>query len=162
MKKITFIIFVYFLINIKKIHSISCSPQNCPPLQGICYKNQCICSKDFVTVNNQYIKNYGVSCNYETKNRFIAFLLEFFFPFGVGHLYAEKKYLAMIKFSFFLIFLFGYCGQLCCLQKPINKGIVFVSIIFLLDILVWFSMQIFDIVCYALGYYYDGNGVIMN
>ena len=160
--KINFIlIFIYFL-SIKKIHSISCSPQNCPPLQGICYKNQCVCSKDFVTVNNQYIKNYGISCNYQTKNRFIAFLLEFFFPFGVGHLYAEKKYLAIIKFSFFLIFLFGYCGQLCCLQKPINKGIIFVSVIFLLDLLLWILMQIFDIICYALGYYYDGNGVIMN
>jgi hypothetical protein len=101
-----------FLITLLKINiCLKCSPSNCPPLQGICEKNVCICSKNFKTVNNQYIKSYGINCNYQIKYKLIAFLLELFFPIGVGHIYAEKTNMAILKFTLFVIFILSFCGE---------------------------------------------------
>ena len=153
-------IFLYFLI-IKTLFCAGCSPSNCPPLQGVCDKNVCVCAKDYATVDNEYIKSYGISCNYQTKTKFIAFILELFFPIGVGHIYAEKTYMAILKFSLFLVFIFSFCGELCCLKSKINNCLICLSFIFILDFLAWFSIQLMDIVSYGLGYYTDGNGVPM-
>jgi hypothetical protein len=149
-----------FLITLLKINiCLKCSPSNCPPLQGICEKNVCICSKNFKTVNNQYIKSYGINCNYQIKYKLIAFLLELFFPIGVGHIYAEKTNMAILKFTLFVIFILSFCGELCCLKSKINNSVICLSFIFLLNFFAWISIQIIDIVSYGLGYYNDGNAV---
>ena len=146
---------------IKIYYCAGCSPSNCPPLQGVCDKNVCVCAKDYATVDNEYIKSYGISCNYQTKTKFIAFILELFFPIGVGHIYAEKTYMAILKFCLFLVFIFSFCGELCCLKSKINSCLIFLSVIFILDFLAWMIVQLIDIVSYGLGYYTDGNGVPM-
>ena len=77
--------------------------RNCPSTKGMCSNNQCICNEKYITINNKDFRDNGIYCNYGLKSRFIAFLLEFFFPFGVGHFYSGKIYLATIKLSLFVI-----------------------------------------------------------
>ena len=69
--------------------------------------------------------------------------------------------MAILKFSLFIVFLFSFCGELCCLKSKINSCLIFLSVIFILDFLAWMIVQLIDIVSYGLGYYTDGNGVPM-
>ena len=152
---------ILLLLSIISPISPTCTPSNCPPLQGICSNNECICSRDFLTVNNAYIKNNGVFCNYETKSHFLAFLLELFLPFGVGHLYAENLTLATVKFCLFVVLVVCFVSILCTLQTNVNKMIVALSAILVITLLSLICFEIFDIIFYALNKYKDGNGVIM-
>lgn len=136
-----------------------CTLMNCPLMQGVCAGEVCVCGNGFVTVNKITDGHY---CNYKSKQRLIAFLLEFFFPFGVGHLYAENLLLAIIKFSLFALFLSLFCLELCCLQTKLGGCLVVVSFVFVVDIIIWIGFQMVDIIGYALGYYTDGYGVKMN
>ncbi|MCQ2817044.1 MAG: hypothetical protein MJ252_07245 [archaeon] len=152
-----FITLILLLFNF--IFTQGCNYSNCPPLQGVCFNNQCICGKGYATVNNEYINSNGISCNYKTKSQFIAFLLEFFFPIGVGHLYSERTLMASIKFGIFVFFLIGFCSELCLLKTAMNKCIICLSIFFILDIIIWFGIQLVDLCGFALGFYKDGHGV---
>ena len=49
-------------------------------------------------------------CSYRQKNQFMAFLLEFLFPFGVGHFYAGRVTFGGYK----LLCAFGPLAILCC------------------------------------------------
>ena len=91
--------FLLILISFSLIQSVTsvCNALNCPPLRGLCSNDICVCEEGFTTVNNKYIKNNGIFCNYILKSRYIAFLLEFFFPFGAGHFYTGKTILSTIK-----------------------------------------------------------------
>lgn len=136
-----------------------CSYANCPALQGVCDNNTCLCGNGFMTVEQL---NDGKFCNYKTKSKFIAFLFEFFFPFGVGHLYAENATLAMIKFSLFMIFFLSFCFELCFLQAKVGKCLLFITFIFIVDLILWILLQLVDLIGYSLGYYTDGNGIQMH
>ena len=85
-----------YILYIYKVTS-ACNPANCPPLRGLCSNNICVCQERFVAVNNKYIKNNGVFCDCVLKSRSIAFVLEFFSPFGAGHFYAEKQFLQVLN-----------------------------------------------------------------
>ena len=61
---------------IKIYYCAGCSPSNCPPLQGVCDKNVCVCAKDYATVDNEYIKSYGISCNYFSLLELAIFMLK--------------------------------------------------------------------------------------
>ena len=149
---------------IKSVNSI-CDATNCPPLRGICSNDQCICENGFTTVNNNQIKNNGVFCNYILKSRYIAFILEFFFPFGAGHFYSGKTILASVKLGLFVILIISLISILCLVAKnrnTTNAGSVILSIVIVLSLLTIILMQIFDLIAYAAGIYSDGNGVEMN
>ncbi|MCQ2817334.1 MAG: hypothetical protein MJ252_08730 [archaeon] len=161
MKNIFFtLLSVFILFSLLEYSYPICTVGNCPPLQGYCFNDKCMCARNYMTVSNEYISNKaGINCNYKTKSKFIAFILEFFFPIGVGHLYTENITFAIIKFSLFAFFIFAFCFQLCCLKKPIGKCLIAISILFILDFASWLVLQIADITGYALGLYKDGNGV---
>ena len=147
---------------IKSAYSV-CNTVNCPPLRGICNADLCICEDGFTTVNNKYIKNNGIFCNYRLKYRFVAFLLEFFFPFGVGHFYSGKKILASIKFGLFALMIIMCCTTLCCVNvKAINSCSFVISLILILSLIGLIIMEIFDLLFYAIGFYNDGNGIEMS
>ena len=154
-------LFLVTLCLIKSAYSV-CNSVNCPPLRGICSADLCVCEDGFTTVNNKYIKNNGIFCNYRLKYKFVAFLLEFFFPFGVGHFYSGKKILASIKLGFFVLMIIMCCAALCCVNvKAINSCSFVISLILILSIIGLFIMQICDLLFYAIGFYNDGNGIEM-
>jgi hypothetical protein len=134
-----------------------CNYENCPLLQGVCYEDNCLCSYGFKT----YMKTNDpvIYCNYKQRSRMTAFFLEFFFPIGLGHLYAGKITLALIKFGLFIGFFIGLCGELMCIKLNFEKLVVCSAFTLLADMCLWISIQLVDLVCYALGYYSDGNGV---
>jgi hypothetical protein len=135
-----------------------CTITNCPLFQGICFKNYCHCSHDYST----YITSETypiIYCNYHLKSKYTAFFLELFFPFGVGHLYAENAVLAIIKFLSFTMILCSCCGILFSISlEHKNDGIQCFSLLFILMIVVWLLLQIIDLVCYSMAVYMDGNG----
>ena len=139
-------LFIFMVINclIKTSYSI-CNTVNCPPLRGICKENQCICENGFITVNNKIIQNNGVNCNYHLKNRIVAFLLEFFFPFGAGHFYSGKSLLAVIKLFLFIFLICMCCSVLCCVAaKNANTCSVILCAIVFLCIISLALMEIFN------------------
>ena len=144
--------------------SSACDSLNCPPLRGLCSNNICVCQEGFATVNNYYIKNNGIFCNYSLKSRFIAFALEFFFPFGAGHFYSGKTILACIKLGFFVLLIFSSICALClnAMNESSSKtGTIILTLIILISILGIILMQIFDLIAYGAGIYSDGNGVAL-
>ena len=160
-QQLLFIILITLSL-IKSIYSV-CNSANCPPLRGICSGNLCVCEEGYLTVNNKQIQNNGVFCNYHLKSRFIAFLLEFFFPFGVGHFYSGKIFLAVIKLALFVVLFCMCCAVLCCVTgKVVNTCSFIISLIVVLCLIGIVFMEIFDLVSYALGIYSDGNGIEMS
>ena len=161
-KKLLYIILITLSL-MKSAYSV-CNSINCPPLRGICNGNICVCEENFETINNKYIQSNGIYCNYHLKSRFIAFLLEFFFPFGVGHFYSGKTYLFYVKFGLFLVLISMCCSVLCCVApKSNNNPCSFVlCLILVLSLLGLIIMEIFDLASYGLGIYNDGNGVQMS
>ena len=107
----------------------------------------------------------GIFCNYTLKSRYIAFVLEFFFPIGAGHFYAGKTILAGIKLGFFVLIVLSFIFMCCLLAKnrnDTNAGSIILTIIIILSLVGLILMQIFDLIGYAAGIYSDGNGVEMN
>jgi hypothetical protein len=145
-----------------RIHTHSgknCSFQNCPLLQGVCFEDQCVCSYGFKTF---IVKNEPeIYCNYKQKSRMTAFFLEFFFPIGLGHLYAGKVTLGIIKCSLFCLFFLGLCGEIMCIRLNMNKFLLCSAFTLLADMCLWIVLQIVDLICYAFGFYLDGNGLPM-
>ena len=139
--------------------SKACNYRNCPPNQGVCYEGECICAYGFTTldIEEEPLKY----CNYKQKSRMTAFFLEFFFPIGLGHIYAAKYLLALIKFSLFFLFFCGVCGEICCMNLNMDKLMFCSAFTLLADMCFWLTFQLVDLICYAFGFYKDGNGVPM-
>ena len=157
------LIFVFMII-LYQIQTVSstCNPSNCPALRGLCSNNYCVCEEGFATVNNKYIKNNGIFCNYILKSRYIAFILEFFFPFGAGHFYSGKTTLAFIKLGLFVTMILSSIGLLCMIAKyrmTTNTGSITFTLLTILSLLILTLMEVLDLIAYATGFYSDGNGV---
>ncbi len=145
----------YFLANTTE----TCTNNNCPPFQGICYENQCRCNQGYATLIDNPIEPV-IYCNYKLKSKFVAFFLELFFPFGAGHLYAENTLLAMIKFVSFSMIVCTCCGVLFSIAlEDKNCGVKCFGLLFLLMIVFWALFETIDLVCYAFGIYKDGKGL---
>ena len=158
---------LFFLILICLIQSVTsiCNALNCPPLRGLCSNDICVCEEGFTTVNNKYIKNNGIFCNYILKSRYIAFLLEFFFPFGAGHFYTGKTILSTIKLGIFVVIIISFFALLCFNPKNRNGEntcALILSVILVLCLISIIIIQIYDLIGYATGLYSDGNGVPLN
>jgi hypothetical protein len=132
-----------------------CNNQNCPTQRGYCQTNaRCVCRFGWANLNKD-INHY---CDYPQKSQKISFLLELFFPIGLGHFYAGRIVIGLAKLI--LIFI---TVTLDCLVKKMdgakskhkNNLVMFVYTLYLF-IIVW---QIFDIVMIGLNKYNDGNGI---
>jgi len=144
--------------NLEKCDNLKCLPQ-----YGHCSsETTCICNKYYA----HFLLNSGeISCSYKRKNQMIAFLLEFFIPFGAGHFYLGNIALGIIKLSFMLclpiifIFMNYTCGNFNSrrfISKPFLWDKLFVF--YMISLLLW---VFFDIVNISLMKYTDSNGVQM-
>ena len=159
------LLFILISFSLIQFTTSECNALNCPPLRGLCSNNICVCEEGYTTVNNKNIKTNGIFCNYALKSRYIAFILEFFFPFGAGHFYSGKTILASIKLGIFVTLIISFFIILCFVSKNKNSPsvsalvVTTITVLCLLSILI---MEIFDLIGYAVGIYTDGNGVPMN
>ena len=143
-----------------------CIPnKNCPKEKGQCKNNQCVCFDEFYSLNYQINKNDKFFCEYQKMSRFGPLILEFFLP-TIGHLYAGKMNLFISKLIilFFPIICY-FCGLTNVGTNPdgtyrnISNIKWFCLILFIISIIILPFYHICDFICYALGFYYDGNGV---
>ena len=159
----SFKVYLTILVSLSLINAIYCicNESNCPSSRGFCNNNnQCICQNNYITVNNEFVKSNGVSCNYHLKSRYIALLLEFFFPFGIGHFYSGKTLLAVIKLTLFIFLVCAFLSVLCCfVGKVVSVCSTITCFLIVLCLVGLVFMEIFDLVSYGLGFYYDGNGI---
>ena len=160
-------LFLFILISFCsiKIVNSACDALNCPPLRGLCSNNICVCEEGFATVNTKQIKNNGIFCNYKLKSWYVAFILELFFPFGVGHFYSGKTVLAGVKLGIFVGLIISFLILLCVNSKyklATNTISLIFTILVLLCLLSLILMEIFDLIAYVTGIYSDGNGVPMS
>lgn len=182
---LTLFISVLFYYTKSMIPEEKCSPLNCPINQGMCLDNHCECFYSYITYIGNTSHNKGgnntnsstvipiikfietpheniIYCNYERKCKVTAFLLEFLFPFGAGHLYTGKLKLALIKLLTFSIFFLFICGELFylkCKLNALNKCHMYLTFSIIGDIFFWLCFHICDLFSYAFGIYTDGNGV---
>jgi hypothetical protein len=128
---------------------LKCGVEVCPIETSICYIHQCLCDKFHSSLKDDFIL-----CTYELKFVLVAILLEFFFPFGIGHFYALRYIYGYFKLFFFIFpFLVRY-------MMINNKTLFQINLKLLSNIMAsaLALLQIFDIVCFFLGIFKDGNG----
>ena len=133
-----------------------CNDQTCNQKNGKCVDpNKCVCNLGY---SNYKLKPSNKTCSYKLKNQIIAFLLEFFLCFGVGHFYCLRYLMGIIKLCSFIVIIIFDCVMKNIKYKS-NKarnGItVFIYCLYFILIL-W---QIFDICMFGMNKYKDGNGV---
>jgi hypothetical protein len=139
------------------ITSQICSYENCPFSQGLCYENKCLCAYGFKTLASN--SEPQIFCNYHQKSKMTAFLLEFFFPFGVGHYYAGRIYFAIAKLVFFIILFCNFCGELICMNLRLYKLFMCSTMFAIAFSCIWLIFQSIDLLCYLTGLYNDGYGI---
>jgi hypothetical protein len=146
--------------DVKSHPNVKCTYENCPLYQGVCYEDKCICAYGFTTFNKNPLEP-SIYCNYKQKYKLVAFFLEFFFPVGAGHIYAEKYLHALVKFILFIIFFCAMCGEIFCLNLKMEKMLICSAFTIFADMCLWIVLQFVDILCYGLGIYSDGNSMPM-
>lgn len=136
-----------------------CNYINCPYLQGICSNDKCICARHYTTITDKSNKNNQIYCNYHSKSKITAFLLEFFFPLGLGHFYTDNYGKGLIKLILFTLLLLVCCCELCCIRSLITKGLICLSFLTIIIAISWAVFQLLDIFGYLVGFYTDGYNV---
>jgi len=159
-------------INFFDVQTNNCTIQKCSFPFGYCSSStNCHCSYGYANVNLNYTlinsdsKTNNLYCNYSQKNQLTSFILEFIFPFGVGHFYALRNTFGLIKIMFVLVSPLLFCLLVCVgiiamdslnCQKffaVISAGL---GLIYTIGVVVWFLV---DLVMFGLNKYKDGNGV---
>jgi hypothetical protein len=134
-----------------------CNFNTCPLGKGTCFEGNCICDIGYTTLPNDKI-----SCEYEQRDHSVAFFLEFFFPLGAGHFYAEQMLYGLVKSVLFILLCLFWCGDICNLRirftlnskwDKIHMGSVLVNFI------AFTLMHLIDLICFGFNIYKDGNGI---
>jgi hypothetical protein len=132
-----------------------CNNHNCPTERGYCQgTTRCVCRLGWANLN----RDITYYCDYQQKSQKISFLLELFFPIGIGHFYSGRFLLGFAKLvvicgTVLLDFMVKGIDNAKSRQK--NNLIMFVYTLYLF-ILIW---QVFDLVMIGLNKYTDGNGI---
>lgn len=145
----------------------NCNEINCNYIHGICTNSTtCVCKKQYA---NFVIKDTNTSdysaCSYSRKHQQIAFLLEFFIPFGAAHFYLGNYEAGLLK----LLALIVLPVLLICLgvfvRRPNNTSMITkkrdvdsLIILYAMGVLMW---VFYDVLNIALDRYKDSNGVSM-
>ena len=134
-------------------------------LNGTCVKynltySQCQCKKGYITLNEDLL----YQCCYKQKSSFIAFMLEVFIGFGIGHFYRGNTLLATIKLVIYIIFLI--MTILICIHKSKYKQKTLPLLIkflrtsfFILCGCTCLTWQLVDSILFGFGIYTDNNGI---
>jgi hypothetical protein len=139
---------------------INCGSTYCNEQLGICVgepKSYCLCKEEYDT----FPKDSNQSCTYVRKQQLVAFLLETFCGFGVGHFYTGNLYLAIPKL---IVYLLGVSGILVLRivnmktedNNPTTLMLALTSCVVCCFIVIW---HVVDAFLYSLARYKDGNGI---
>jgi hypothetical protein len=140
-----------------KYYNKSIDKSNITQLQSI---EKCYCNEGWYT-------NTGdpVDCCYQQKSQTVAFLLEFFFGFGLGLIYIGQIKLGFIKlicYSFFCCSCYTIACCFCCreveLQNKNNSQRV-LNFLLIFSVSGYFMWQFVDVILFGLNFYLDGSGV---
>ena len=147
-----------------------CGNSICSKPGGKCKEGEkCICSSCYT---NKIETNNHLLCNYQQKSSTKGFVLELFFPFGIGHFYLGNTFKGLIKLLLIYFFtsciyflVIGFIGALrhtnCNyvnieifnnepnLVHYIKRRIEFIILIILIT----------DLLCFYMNVYSDGNGM---
>jgi hypothetical protein len=135
--------------------NIECNESNCFYPYGRCVDNNtCQCTKEYASFKQEgeFEDHY---CDYERKKQLVSFLLEFFFPFGVGHFYSGRILMGVLK----IVVCFSQCifaGLGFCFAQDAGMVLVILLLIFGCAYISW---ELVDIILIAMNVYKDGNGV---
>ncbi len=155
----------YFHISNQRLRllDVGCTPELCPPKQGYCRFDKCICLEGFITVDTPSDFKF---CNYEQKQSIVALLLESFGLFGIGHIYAGRILYGIFKLvSFAILICFG---SLCVIN--FFKYQVDTQAAYYVKVAIWicvvgtpFAWHFIDLYRWANNQYLDGeNQPMMN
>ena len=137
--------------------NITCTSINCPSPNSCENGSVCVCDNTLAnaqidTTTDTYTDS--IYCQYQRKKQLTAFLLEFFLPFGIGHLYLGRLKNGIIK----LVLLFVLCCSLCFLPSTEDKKVVYCLFsAFISLLLIW---NLMDLIFIGLNRYVDGNKVL--
>ncbi len=166
---VVFVLIVYLKISLSQSKNLYsnhteteqiCGAINCNAERGVCYMNTCYCFNGFTS-----LKGRDAYCDYKMKNHYVALLLEFFFPFGAGHFYAENYLLGSLKLAFVLFLIISIClfynyftGDVSNIKT--NKLIYLINT-FLFCLAVYLVWNLVDLLLFGLNIYKDGNNINM-
>jgi hypothetical protein len=117
----------------------------------------CKCPLGYAQKKNVEVNINQKSCQYKLKKQWIFFLLELFFPFGIGHFYAKRILYGIIKLLFLIIII--SCD---IFVKRLIKGFKEIQNFNIGMYLVYSSYifwQLVDIVLIGINQFTDGNGM---
>ena len=145
-------------INITK--SFNCIGNESCSYHGTCINStMCHCNNNYVTHN----PTTNVQCNYNQKNRLVAFLLELFlFGGGAGEWYLENTKYAIGNIVYFfggmLVVLCMTCIGACTFnnKKSVNAFSSFFATLWLSG---WVIYLLYELIMIGSGQRIDGNGV---
>ena len=133
-----------------------CTKNNC---EKCITSNRCQCPNGYAQDPRKSVSEHEKSCQYKRKNQWIYFLLEFIFPFGIGHFYANRILNGLIK-----LFLLAIIITLDFVFKNVIKDFktktnfnIFIIIAYIL----YTIGHIFEIIMIGINKYEDGNNIIL-
>ncbi len=151
--------------------NIACSNTNCMIPNGVCVDNStCKCLDGWAVFQdaNSPQTMYPQACNYQQKRQLVAFLLEFFFPCGIGHFYAGRVLMGVMKLILLALPILALCLGFCgIIASPHGEGksdasgaCVLIMAIFIYGSYCALGIWGFvDIILFGINSYKDGNGV---
>lgn len=145
----------------KTVKTESCNIVNCAYPYGNCSDNNtCICYPGYVDVSelfhirrlNHISRGY---CSYSQKYQIVAFLLEFMFPFGFGHLYLNRVMIGLLKMMFAFVAFSIYNNMLN--DNYWKHSFQAYAGLFIISL--FLVLHFYDITMLGLNKFTDGNGI---
>ena len=145
------------LVQIADNRNLMCNAETCGPSQGKCNdQRMCVCEKGWLNDPNLKVNKF---CSYKQKKQMLFFLIEFFAPFGLGHILYGKFYYGIIKLSVFIglimIDLISKCVLLCGNERG-AKFPNYMTFFYYLILVFW---QLFDMTMIGFNKFKDENGM---
>jgi TM2 domain-containing membrane protein YozV len=141
------------------IQNIVCYSNTCKYPYAVCLTSTvCKCIQGYANFIKDGAGN-GLYCQYSQKKQSVAFILELFFPLGVGHFYSGRVLLGIIKLILLIAPCFLCCSSFFCNPEKDEKGI-FGFLIMGISVL-YVLWQFIDLIILLCNGYNDGNGVPM-
>ena len=135
-----------------------CNKETCK--NGKCENdNLCICNKEFAFLKDNYSQNNNNElCNYNLKSQKIAFLLELFLIFGIGHFYCHRILYGALKVAIILsTLIIDYILK----KSTYKKSLTTQNITSYFSYSMYFGLivfQLFDVIMFGLNKHTDGYG----
>jgi hypothetical protein len=136
---------------------IRCAMNNCAPPSFCIDATTCKCGEGYANVFLPS-KPKMIYCQYRQKQQLVAFMLETFLSAGIGHFYAGRVTMGMIKLLVCLSPIFLMCCAACFRDKD-GGCCVLLSTTLMCSFLIW---QVIDIINFATNSYKDGYGIPLN